>query len=72
MLQIKKVLDNKFGSIAISILLGLGLAALFKTACKDGQCIVINGPPQAETERYYYKVDDTCYKYPPVASECKN
>ena len=70
MIPVNKLLDTEFGAIAISIILGVGLAALFRTACKDGKCIVINGPPRMETEKYYYKIDDTCFKYTPVASEC--
>jgi hypothetical protein len=69
-LDIKQVLDTEFGSIAISVLLGIGLAALFRTACKDGKCVVITGPPRSETENYYYKIDDNCFKYTPVSTEC--
>lgn len=72
MVNIKKALDTEFGSIVISVLLGIGLAALFRTACKDGKCVVITGPPKMETDHYYYKVDDTCFKYTPVSTECKS
>lgn len=72
MLNINKVLSSEFGAIVVSILLGVGLAALFKTACKDGKCIVINSPPSSETDKYFYKVNDDCYKYSPVAAECQN
>lgn len=71
MATITKALNSDFGSIAISILLGLGLAALFRTACKDGKCIVIDGPPMQDTEKYFYKIDENCFKYTTVATECK-
>lgn len=72
MVNIKKALDSEFGAIAISVVLGLGLATLFRTACKDGKCVVITNPPKAETDNYYYKVDEDCYKYTPVATECRS
>lgn len=70
MANIKKLFESKIGSILISIILGLGLAALFRSACKDGKCIVIEGPPRQDTDKYYYKFDNSCYKYTPVATEC--
>lgn len=71
-MEISKVLESKVGSIAISILLGIGLAALFRTVCKDGKCIVIKSPPQEETDKYYYKIDQDCFKYTPVVTECRD
>lgn len=72
MVKITKALDSEAGAIIVSILLGLGLAALFRSACKDGKCIVIDGPPSQETDKYYYKIDSDCYKYTPVATECRS
>ena len=65
------LLNTKVGSIIISILLGLGLAALFRKACADNKCIMIKGPEQQETRDYFYKINDTCFKYEPMHSECK-
>lgn len=55
----------------MSIILGLGLAALFRKACKNNQCIVIKGPNAEEVNKFFYKVNDDCYKYSPVFTECK-
>lgn len=68
--SINKLLDSKSGAIIISIILGLGLAALFRQACKDKQCIVIKGPSIDEVTNFYYKINDDCYKYTPVVTEC--
>lgn len=59
------------GSFIISVILGLGLAALFRKACKDKSCIVIKGPSTQETSKYYYKIQDDCFKYTPVVTECE-
>jgi len=70
MVEVNKIMDTETGAIIVSVILGLGLAALFRKACKDGKCIVIKGHPKTETDQYYYQIENTCYKYTPVASEC--
>lgn len=68
--SVRAFLDDETGQIVVSILLGLGLAALFRKACRDNSCIVIKGPSEEETQKYYYKVDDECYKYNRVQADC--
>lgn len=69
---IMEKLDSPAGSIFLSVLLGLGLAALFRKACTGNNCIVIHtGPQRDEIESVFYKVNNDCFKYQPVLSECK-
>lgn len=68
--MITKLLETHIGSIILSIILGLGLAALFRQACKGDNCHIINGPDLNDVQKYYYKIDDNCYKYTPYATEC--
>lgn len=56
----------------ISIILGLGLASLFRQVCKDDKCRVVKGPNLKEIQKNTYKIDDKCYKYKPVATVCDN
>lgn len=63
------LLKSEPGSIIISIILGLGLAALFRKACNDNKCIVIKGPSSQETQKVY-RIRDECYKYDPVMVDC--
>ena len=65
-----EMLQTPFGSILVSVILGLGIAALFRKACDDKKCVVIQGPSMDEVGKFYYKIDQDCYKYTPVASEC--
>ncbi len=69
MTSISEMFNTPSGSIIISIILGLGLAALFRKACHDKKCIVIKGPNMDDIHKYYYKVDDDCYKYTPVVTD---
>ena len=66
----KDLLKSNTGSIIISIVLGLGLAALFRKACTDNKCVVIKGPKTEETRNYHYRINEECYKYEPVFTEC--
>jgi hypothetical protein len=70
-MEISKFLSSKEGSVVISIVLGLGLAAAFRHTCKKGNCIVIKGPKMTDVQDNYYRVDDACYKYTPYVVECQ-
>jgi hypothetical protein len=71
-MKLLKVLKTPQGCMFFSILLGLGLAALFRKACDNNKCIIIDGPDPKEIRKYYYKMDGKCYKYNPVMTECDN
>jgi hypothetical protein len=54
----------------MSILLGLGLATLFRQMCSGKNCIVIKAPPLEEIDNKIYKFDDKCYKLEKNAETC--
>jgi hypothetical protein len=54
----------------MSILLGLGLASLFRTVCKDKDCIIFHAPPLEEIKDKIYKYDNKCYKYTTKSVVC--
>jgi hypothetical protein len=63
--------DTKLGRIIISVIWGLGLAALFRSACKGRRCIVLMGPPPSEFAESTYKFDGKCYKFAPETTKCQ-
>ena len=67
---IADLLKSEQGAIVISIILGLGLAALFRKACADNSCIVIKGPKTEDVKGSLFKIDKTCYKYDQVMVDC--
>ncbi len=67
---VKKVMTDGTGSIVISVLLGLGLAALFRKACNGNSCVVIKAPNLTEVSKYTYKLDTDCFKYRPQVVPC--
>jgi hypothetical protein len=68
---ITSIVDSEKGQILISIVLGLGLASLFRKVCTDGNCIVIEGPPLEEVENKIFKQESKCYRYKAVSTQCK-
>lgn len=69
--MITDLLESKMGQILISIILGLGLATLFRKACKDNACVMIKGPNLKDVNKYYYKIENDCYKYTPYVTKCE-
>jgi hypothetical protein len=69
-LHLGKFVHSERGKIIMSILLGLGLATLFRTVCKDNDCIAFHAPPLDDFKDKIYKNNDKCVKYVPVATKC--
>lgn len=68
--MLKEIFKSKESLILLSIILGFGLATMFKKVCTDQTCVVIKGPPMKEINNTIYRIDDTCYKYTPEATKC--
>ena len=70
---ITTLIGTSQGQVFVSILFGLGLAALFRRVCHGGgdQCVVVKSPPEGDIEKYYYKIDDECFKYNKVPTSCE-
>jgi hypothetical protein len=68
--MISNIMSTEFGSVIVSVVLGLGLASFFKKVCKDGRCVIIKGPPINEVNKNIYKINEECYKYTPFATKC--
>ena len=62
-MQIKVLLNSPMGKIFISILLGLGLATMFRTVCEEKNCIRFVGPVISDVDGKIYKHGEKCYKY---------
>lgn len=60
---------NSVGSLIISIVLGLGLSALFKKVCKQN-CIVYKISNYDEIKGKVFEHEDKCYKFERVKSSC--
>ena len=73
MLNFKEWLHKENSKYIISIILGLGLAALFRKACKDGACILFESPPMKDlTSGSVYKYGNECYNYNVATQKCNS
>jgi hypothetical protein len=62
-MNFKRLLHTKMGIIVISIVLGLGLATVFRKVCTDKNCIIFKGPVISDVVGKTYKHGEKCYKY---------
>tara|TARA_R110002072_G_scaffold293386_2_gene462699 strand:+ start:534 stop:779 length:246 start_codon:yes stop_codon:yes gene_type:complete len=69
---IKKIFLSNFGSILVSILLGLGLASLFRKTCKGKECILFKGPPLDKIKDNIYEHEKECYLFNEHSVQCGN
>ena len=69
-MAIERLLHTKNGKMFISILLGLGLASLFRRACEKKECIVFKHPDINEINGKIFKSRNKCYKYTLEQDNC--
>jgi len=69
-MNFKRLLNTELGRVFISILLGLGLATLFRKACEGKDCIIFNGPVISEIDGKTYKYGEHCHKYSLHSAKC--
>jgi hypothetical protein len=69
-LYLGKFVHTQTGKIIMSILLGFGIASLFRTVCKDRNCLIFHAPPLEDFKDKIYKNNDKCVKYVPIATKC--
>jgi hypothetical protein len=69
-MHLKRLLTTSLGKFFISILLGLGLATLFRKVCKDKNCIDFKGPILGDIDGKIYKHGEKCYEYTSASVPC--
>jgi len=62
-MNLKRILYTDFGQKLLSIILGLGLATLFRKVCKGRNCMVFKAPPLKDIETSTYKQNGKCYQF---------
>ena len=65
-----KTIHNPNGQLAISFILGIGLARLFRKVCKDRKCIVFRAPDLDEVTKNTYMHNNKCYSFTKSAVSC--
>ena len=69
-IHLEKFVHTNTGKIIMSILLGFGLASLFRKVCKNKGCLIFYAPPLEKIQDKIYKSGDKCVKYNPISTKC--
>jgi len=69
-MNLGKFVHTETGKKIMSVLLGFGLASLFRTVCKNQECLIFHAAPLKDFRDKIYKLGNKCVKYTPVATKC--
>ena len=70
MVEFGKFVHTHTGKMIMSVILGIGIASLFRNACKNKRCIIFQAPPLEELKDKIYKFDNKCYTYTTTQTKC--
>ena len=71
-MHLYKFVKSNTGKYLMSLILGIGLATIFRSVCKGKECIIHQAPPLEEIEDKIYKFDGKCYKFERVSNKCNS
>ena len=69
-MNFKRLLHSSLGKIIISILIGLGLATLFRKVCNDRSCLVFFGPKYTDIDKKTFSYNNKCYTFEKKTGSC--
>ncbi len=69
-MNLTRLIYSDVGRYIISILLGLGLATLFRKVCNERNCIVFKGPALNKVKGQVFKFNDKCYQFNEKIENC--
>ena len=69
-MELKRFFNTETGKIIISILLGLGLATLFRRVCKERDCLVFHAPEMNKIKGQVFKFKDKCFQFEEEIEKC--
>jgi hypothetical protein len=71
-MSLQRVLHTDNGKLLISVILGLGLATLFRKSCSDKGCLEFKGPKLDEIKGQVFKYENDCYTFKPNPTKCSS
>ena len=72
-IYLEKFFHTQTGKIIMSLLLGLGLASLFRKVCTNKNCLIYHAPPLDKIQNKIYKssnIKGKCITYKPIQTKC--
>lgn len=68
--MLSKTFQTQQGRILFSIILGIGLAGLFRKSCENRNCMKFTAPPLDKIRKRMYKHGDACYRFEERSVKC--
>ena len=68
--MLARLFESRVGCVVLSLLIGCGLAAMFRPVCRSGACVVMRAPPLPATQGRVFRIDDNCFRYERRATAC--
>ena len=65
-----KIMDRPLVPTIMSLLIGFGIAALFRPLCKGPECLVLRGPPVSKIRGSVYQFGSKCVEFNAKPVEC--
>ena len=65
-----RLLNTKNGRIFISIILGIGIASLFRVSCSGSSCITLMQPELNEVQDKIFRSNKQCFNYHMINEKC--
>ncbi len=70
-LMFDRFVNSSTGRIIVSVIWGLGIAALFRRACKGRDCLIVKGPDPNQLRDKSFRFNDKCYRYTTYPVSCQ-
>lgn len=70
MANLGKFVHTNNGKLIMSIILGFGLASLFRKVCKNYDCIQLYAAPLEKIEGKIFQIGSKCVKYSYETAKC--
>jgi len=71
-LNVKQIINSTRGKYVFSLLLGLGLATLFRKACDSRNCLVFKAPKLEDIKGKIFSHNEKCYEFDEFSSSCND
>jgi len=69
-IALKDLINSSRGKYVFSILLGLGLASLFRKACSSRNCLVFKALSLEKIKNKIFGYNNKCYKFEDKGTSC--
>jgi|TARA_B100001057_G_C22709457_1_gene895098 hypothetical protein len=69
-MNLRNLINSEPGKIIISIILGLGLATIFRRVCKGRECLAFHAAPMEKIKDQIFKFNNKCYTFNEKAVSC--